>query len=131
VTWCPELLPDNNAWSKSLYKAVKKDAERALAGHPTTAGSSTPEDEYQQLVQLLGANSEHEVLNNGVKLGKQLVETINDKETAWKLLAGFWSEMILYVAPSETALGGHRQGWRADNAALGVALPCRDSQQAR
>ncbi|RLN33259.1 hypothetical protein C2845_PM03G18870 [Panicum miliaceum] len=108
VTWCPELLPDNNAWSKSLYKAVKKDAERALAaGHPM-AGSSTPEDECQQLVQLLGANSKHEVLKNGVKLGKQLVETINDEETTWKLLADFWSEMILYIAPSEN-LKGHSE----------------------
>lgn len=101
VSWCPELLPDkNNEWSKSLYKAVKKDAEHALAGH-AVARSSNPEDEYQKLIHLLSANSQDEVLKNGVKLGKQLVETINDEETAWKLLADFWSEMILYVAPSD------------------------------
>ncbi|XP_039795778.1 uncharacterized protein LOC120661124 isoform X2 [Panicum virgatum] len=107
VTWCPELLPDNNAWSKSLYEAVKKDAECAVAGH-ASGRSSTPEDDYQKLVELLSANAKHEVLKNGVKLGKQLVETINDEETTWKLLADFWSEMILYVAPSEN-LKGHSE----------------------
>lgn len=31
VFCCPELLPDDDAWSKSMYEAVKKDAEHALA----------------------------------------------------------------------------------------------------
>ncbi|TVU40994.1 hypothetical protein EJB05_14482, partial [Eragrostis curvula] len=30
------------------------------------------------------------------------------EETAWKLLAGFWAEMILYVAPSDN-LKGHSE----------------------
>ena len=107
VTMSPELLPDNNAWSKSLHEAVKKDAECAVAGH-ASGRSSTPEDDYQKLVELLSANAKHEMLKNGVELGKQLVETINDKETTWKLLADFWSEMILYVAPSEN-LKGHSE----------------------
>jgi hypothetical protein len=29
-------------------------------------------------------------------------------DTAWKLLAEFWSEMILYVAPSDN-LNGHKE----------------------
>ncbi|RLN12099.1 hypothetical protein C2845_PM09G11620 [Panicum miliaceum] len=111
VTWCPELLPDDNdAWIKSLYKVVKKDAERALAGHALarSSSSSTPEEEYQKLVELLSANSKHEVLKKGVKLGKQLVETIDSEEMVWKLLAEFWSEMILYVALSDN-LKGHSE----------------------
>ncbi|CAN6170811.1 unnamed protein product [Urochloa humidicola] len=100
VNWYPELLPDNKAWSMSLYDAVKKDAECALAEHPAP-GSSAPEDEYEKLVELLQANSKHVVLKNGVKLAMQLVETIDDEEAIWKLLAEFWSEMILFVAPSE------------------------------
>lgn len=31
VFCCPELLPDDDAWSKSMYEAVKKGAEHALA----------------------------------------------------------------------------------------------------
>ncbi|CAL4983618.1 unnamed protein product [Urochloa decumbens] len=117
VNSCPELLPDDDAWSKSLYEDVKKDAERALA-RPCCAvtfrylcvslASTTPG--YQELVDLLSANanSKNQVLNDGVKLGKQLVEKINDEEAAWKLLADFWSEMILYVAPSDN-LKGHKK----------------------
>nr|CAB3455624.1 unnamed protein product [Digitaria exilis] len=85
----------------------QEDVEHALAGH-STASSSTHVVEYQQVVETLSANSKHEVLKNGVKLGKQLVETIEEEETAWKLLADFWSEMILYVAPSDN-LEGHKE----------------------
>lgn len=106
VTWSPELLPDNVAWSKSLYKAVKKDAEEALAGH-SAARSWTPVVEYQQLVQTLRAKSMHEVVKNGMKLGEQMVDTIEEEEIAWKVLADFWSDMILYVALSDN-LKGHK-----------------------
>nr|CAB3451855.1 unnamed protein product [Digitaria exilis] len=99
------LLPDNVAWSKSLYEAVKKDAKHALAGHSAARLSTI---EYQQLIETLSQNSKHELLKNGVKLGKQLVETIEEEEMAWKLLADFWSEMILYVAPSDN-LEGHKE----------------------
>ncbi|WVZ48991.1 hypothetical protein U9M48_000376 [Paspalum notatum var. saurae] len=104
VSLCPELLPDDDAWSKGLYEAVNKDARRALA----RLSSSTPD--HQQLVKLLNDKSNHMVLKNGAKLGQQLVEetTIDGEETAWKLLAGFWSEMILYVAPSDN-LKGHKE----------------------
>ncbi|KAF8690483.1 hypothetical protein HU200_040839 [Digitaria exilis] len=101
MTWSPDLLPDSSSWSKSLYEEVKKDAERALAEVPAD-GSLTPEDEYQQVVQVLSVNAKHEVLKNGVKLGEQLVlEMIKAEEAVWKLLADFWSEMILYIAPSD------------------------------
>ncbi|KAF8776344.1 hypothetical protein HU200_003571 [Digitaria exilis] len=104
----PELLPDDDAWSKDLYKAVKKDADRVLASRAAMESSSTPEDKCQQLVELLGEGSKNEELKNGVKLGKQLVELAQGEEEAWKLLAGFWSEMILYVAPSDN-LKGHSE----------------------
>jgi hypothetical protein len=106
----PELLPDNSAWSKSLYEAVKKDTERALADHTVAGSSSTPEDECQRVVELLSRNSMQEVVKNGVKLGKELLamEAIHGEEMAWKLLAEFWSEMILYVAPSDN-LKGHSE----------------------
>jgi hypothetical protein len=30
VAYVPELLPDDDEWCKSLYKAVKKDCTRVL-----------------------------------------------------------------------------------------------------
>ncbi|CAO1948843.1 unnamed protein product [Urochloa humidicola] len=97
VGYCPELLPDDAKWCESLYSDVKKDcAHRVLFDAPGV--------EYQQLVQLLMADSNHEVLKDGARLGKQLV----DSKTGWEALARFWSEMILYVAPSEN-LEGHAE----------------------
>lgn len=88
VAYLPELLPDYDKWSKGLYMAVKKDSIRALAGREA----------------LPAAESENEVLRNAVKLAKELDQ--EGEDAAWKLLAGFWSQMILYVAPSEN-LNGH------------------------
>ncbi|KAF8685367.1 hypothetical protein HU200_043991 [Digitaria exilis] len=94
--------------SRDLCNAVKKDADRVLAGRAAVGSSSTPEDKCRQLVELLGEGSKNEELKNGVKLGKQLIELAQGDEETWKLLAGFWSEMILYVAPSDN-LKGHSE----------------------
>ncbi|KAF8732333.1 hypothetical protein HU200_016318 [Digitaria exilis] len=106
MTWSPELLPDDVAWSKDLYEAVKEDAARVLAARAMT-GLLTPEAEYHDLVQLLSEGSRHLVLKNGVWLGKQLVGLDEGGETAWAITAGFWAEMILFVAPSNN-LKGHK-----------------------
>uniref|UniRef100_A0A8R7QSD6 DUF4220 domain-containing protein n=2 Tax=Triticum urartu TaxID=4572 RepID=A0A8R7QSD6_TRIUA len=108
VESCPELLPDDDAWSKYLYKEVKKDAERALVsgGDGIEVSSLTPEAGYRQLIELLGATQNHEVLKDAAKLAEQLGDLIGGEEMLWELLAGFWSEMILYVAPSDN---GHLQ----------------------
>ncbi|RCV30038.1 hypothetical protein SETIT_6G061900v2 [Setaria italica] len=101
VAYVPELLPDYDKWSKGLYMAVKKDSMRALAGR---AARPAAESEYDKLVSLLQERAENEVLRNGVKLAEKLER--EGEEAAWRLLAGFWSQMILYIAPSEN-LNGH------------------------
>ncbi|CAL5078168.1 unnamed protein product [Urochloa decumbens] len=109
VTWCPELLPDDKAWSSSQYEDVKKDVERVLAGFNTAGNSLMSEAKCQHLIQVLSANAKHEVLKEGARLGKQLLDLMVEGENAaWKLLAEFWSEMILYVAPSDN-LKGHSE----------------------
>jgi hypothetical protein len=110
VTWRPELLPDDDAWSRSLYEDVKKDAERVLAGR-TEEDSLTPEANYQQvIIQVLSADAKHDLLMEGASLGKQLVELMIEggEDAVWKLLAEFWSEMIVYVTPSDN-LKGHSE----------------------
>ncbi|KAJ1287657.1 hypothetical protein BS78_02G027800 [Paspalum vaginatum] len=105
MVWSPDLLPDDDEWSKSLYEVVKKDAECALAGFTAPMGSLTPEAEYKEVMQLLDVYPKHEVLENGVILGRQLAELVEGEETSWKLLAGFWSEMVLYISPSDNVRG--------------------------
>ncbi|XP_066360113.1 uncharacterized protein [Miscanthus floridulus] len=95
VTSRPELLPDDAEWCRKLYDQVKKDADRLL-------DKVQGVDLYyyhDQLIRVLSADdSIHEVLRNGARLGKELVE---DSAMGWEKLARFWVEMILYVAPSE------------------------------
>jgi hypothetical protein len=107
VAFSPELLPDDDAWSRSLYKHTKKDAERVLAA-ARVAVPPTPEMEYRQLVELLSTRSKHDVLKDGAKLGEQLVELTEGEDAAWKALAGFGSAAILYAAPSDN-LDGHAE----------------------
>uniref|UniRef100_A0ACD5ZE64 Uncharacterized protein n=1 Tax=Avena sativa TaxID=4498 RepID=A0ACD5ZE64_AVESA len=105
VAYAPELLPDEPAWSNSLYKNTMEGAQRALH---RAVPRATPEQEYRQHVELLSsAGSEYKVLKEGARLGKQLVELMKgEEEAAWKALAGFWCEMILHLAPSDN-LDGH------------------------
>ncbi|XP_071675379.1 uncharacterized protein [Lolium perenne] len=107
VAYCPELLPDNEGWSKSVYKATKKDADHALRD---AVPAAMPELKYRQLVELLSAaGSKNQVLKEGARLGEQLVELMKgEEEAAWKALAGLWCETILYMAPSDN-LDGHAE----------------------
>ncbi|KAF7098057.1 hypothetical protein CFC21_099826 [Triticum aestivum] len=79
VSYSPELLPNDDAWSNSMYKATKKDAERVLSGR---IAKPTPELQYRHLVELLTARSKHEVLKDGAKLGEQLVEFMEGEEAS-------------------------------------------------
>uniref|UniRef100_A0A0D3ENF5 Uncharacterized protein n=1 Tax=Oryza barthii TaxID=65489 RepID=A0A0D3ENF5_9ORYZ len=65
--------------------------------------------EYEYMLLLLVEKSKSNmILNKGLTLGKQLVEGIEDEEMGWRVLAGFWSEMILYIAPSNN-IDAHRR----------------------
>ncbi|CAN6180263.1 unnamed protein product [Urochloa humidicola] len=106
MAWSPELLPDNEEWSSSLYAIIKKDAKCALAGC-TAGGLLSPEAEYEQVTELLRTNAKNGVLKNGVVLGNQLVQLmlIEGEERSWRVLAEFWSEMVLYIASSDNVRG--------------------------
>lgn len=107
--YLPGLLPDDEEWSKILHQDVKKDADRVLAGWARSDASAAEADEYQQLVELLisADSTNHVVVRNGARIAEQLVKLQSDRDQ-WKALAHFWSEMILYVAPSQN-LDGHAE----------------------
>ncbi|XP_037480926.1 uncharacterized protein LOC119358535 [Triticum dicoccoides] len=106
VAHCPQLLPDFDLWCKGVFKDVKKEAEHILIG--VIRPEATAQVKYQKLSEQLSTRSEHEVLKNGVEFGRRLVELPAGEEKAWEVLVGFWSEMILYVGPSDN-LDGHAE----------------------
>nr|CAB3451875.1 unnamed protein product [Digitaria exilis] len=105
MVWSPELLPDDEEGTKSLYETIKEDVKCALAGFTAAVGSLTPEAEYEQVIRFLNAKSNHAVTRNGVMLGRQLVELIEGEDTPWAVLAEFWVDMLLYIAPSDNVRG--------------------------
>ncbi|XBJ27752.1 hypothetical protein VPH35_004963 [Triticum aestivum] len=107
VAYSPKLLPDDAVWCKSLYTAVKKDAERSLADSGITI--STSEMDYGRLVELLSMRSKHHVLRDGVELGWRLAELPEGEEVAWKSLAEFWSETVVCIAASCDDMDEHAE----------------------
>uniref|UniRef100_M8CZ49 Uncharacterized protein n=1 Tax=Aegilops tauschii TaxID=37682 RepID=M8CZ49_AEGTA len=105
--YCPELLPDDAAWCRSLYKAVNKDAARVLRSDRVSP--ATPEAEDQQLVKLLSEQSKHHVLKDGAELGRLLTELPEGEEVAWKALAEFWSDTLVSVAAACDNIDEHAE----------------------
>lgn len=87
----PDLLPEEDDWCKKLYKDAQQEASRVL--HKSSS------------IQNSLRESSNTMLKDGAELADKLMENPN---TGWQELAGFWSEMILYLAPSEN-LDGHAE----------------------
>ncbi|CAL4982733.1 unnamed protein product [Urochloa decumbens] len=107
----PDLLPGDSAWTKCRYEAVKKDVEEASKskGAVTESGDYV----YGNLIDSFSAERCHDVLKKGSRLVKQLVEEAErpregetgsaggGQDAVWLLLAEFWSDMVLYLAPTD------------------------------
>ncbi|XP_003565765.1 uncharacterized protein LOC100828780 isoform X1 [Brachypodium distachyon] len=94
VAMKPELLPDHPAWTEELYEGVVEEATRVLA---RCAG---PLVRYERLATCLGGST-NQALRKASKLGRQLAEEVGNEELVWKVLAEFWAELIVFLAPSE------------------------------
>lgn len=135
VADAPDLLPDNAAWTKRRYQKVKKCIEEVcnrsgptssrsdLHSHPIESfgDDNSNSNEMVEIGLMLGNQlSEEEVVKIGSKLGNQLVkearrqrdsqgqgqeQCTGGEEEVWEILAEFWSEMILYLAPSDNVKG--------------------------
>ncbi|TVU21036.1 hypothetical protein EJB05_30647, partial [Eragrostis curvula] len=104
VAAAPELLPDSAAWTKKRYDEVSKDVRKAL--RKDTGRSESTEDRYEWLVAALSEESQDTVLRRGSEIGRHLVEEYaEDEASACRILADFWSEMLLYAVPSENVKG--------------------------
>jgi hypothetical protein len=102
----PGLLPDSPAWTEKRYKEVAEDVQAAALGEGIDGAGEPTADRYGRLLKELSARSRDKVLQRGAELGRRLVEAYDgDEAAAWRFLADFWSEMVLFVAPSKNVKG--------------------------
>ncbi|KAF8031109.1 hypothetical protein BT93_D0337 [Corymbia citriodora subsp. variegata] len=94
VAFAPRLLPDHPYDTENMLDQVILEARKVLHG------CKTDQERINQL-KGMGETPENTVIHRGARLGVQLLK--ENRQCIWKILAEFWAELILYVAPSDNA----------------------------
>jgi hypothetical protein len=111
VAFRPELLPDNKEKAESVFGDMKAESTR-VKRIMERAGEIRVETPGQDKAAEAGQSDENKVVLNGAKLAGDLLREGRDRsETVWKVLADVWTELIVFVAPSneEERVKGHEQ----------------------
>uniref|UniRef100_A0A0D9V0G4 DUF4220 domain-containing protein n=1 Tax=Leersia perrieri TaxID=77586 RepID=A0A0D9V0G4_9ORYZ len=102
----PELLPDSAAWTEKRYKEVAAAVTTALGKYGAVAAVDMTPRWHEELLKKLSSDDRDEVLQRAVAIARRLESEFGEnKASAWSFLAGFWSEMVICVAPSENVKG--------------------------
>ncbi|KAF7849235.1 hypothetical protein BT93_L1052 [Corymbia citriodora subsp. variegata] len=99
VAFAPRLLPDHPYVAEYVFNQAIIEA-RDFFGR-----CKKLKNRVMKIKSQGNGNSANEktIIKQGARLGNQLVNDIKDIETTWKILADFWVELVLYVAPSDNA----------------------------
>ncbi|XP_012700652.1 uncharacterized protein LOC101775141 [Setaria italica] len=108
VACASELLPENQEGSERVYKCVKRALRSALSRKRRRSKSET---RFDQVMRIEGPDPDV-AANMGAELGKQLLEDCGfdggNVGHGWALLAELWTELVIYIAPSEK-IDGHAE----------------------
>uniref|UniRef100_A0ACD5XAB0 Uncharacterized protein n=1 Tax=Avena sativa TaxID=4498 RepID=A0ACD5XAB0_AVESA len=96
VVFAPSLLPDHRCDTETIFDALVAEAGVLLEG------TVSMQQRYETLMSWNDPQDKRLIVM-GARLGRQLIEGITDPSLRWKILSEFWSEMMLYVAPSSDA----------------------------
>ncbi|XP_010039655.2 uncharacterized protein LOC104428354 [Eucalyptus grandis] len=103
VAFYPKLLPDHSYDSEFVFDEIIIEARYLLKG------CKTIEERIQRLNKRSNKmNDTNKVMIQGVRLGQQLLDVENEPNFIWKVLAEFWAELMVYVAPSDNAMAHAR-----------------------
>jgi hypothetical protein len=98
VAFVPDMLPGHGYDTQRVLDGVVVDARESLAGCDTVSSRC----EKLMMMGLLPSNSTCTVLEMGGRLGRELRDVVPEARR-WKLLADFWAEFVLFLAPSDNA----------------------------
>jgi hypothetical protein len=110
MAFVPELLPDHQLETREMFHRTRKKALKHLRKEKTLEEKYAKLSNYvppppqpdENMTDGQAAAEDVNVFEKGILLGKRL-EGITDDGRRWKILADFWTEMILYIAPSNNA----------------------------
>ncbi|KAJ1692161.1 hypothetical protein LUZ63_008859 [Rhynchospora breviuscula] len=92
VAFRPDLLPLTSCYSvKYVFRKVFEETCEFFGREKKLEGK------YQMMSCGDGGL---QIIHQGSALGRYLSENINDDNERWKIIAEFWSELILFIAPS-------------------------------
>ncbi|KAI4364915.1 hypothetical protein MLD38_020946 [Melastoma candidum] len=95
VGFAPKLLPDHPYAAEALFDQIIKDAKRLFSGYNT---KQQKRDKLRDISR--GSGHGGTTLERGAVLGNTLLDEIGEPNLIWTILADFWVETMLYVAPS-------------------------------
>jgi hypothetical protein len=101
IAYTPELLPGSSADHTFIVGKVMEEANEAL---PRGKDSIEPTVVNSLLSVADSDMSSRRIFVEGLRLGREL-EDIEASVPRWKMMAEFWAEIILYVAPSNNFSG--------------------------
>ncbi|KAF7849236.1 hypothetical protein BT93_L1053 [Corymbia citriodora subsp. variegata] len=99
VAFAPSLLPDHP------YMVECKFNQAIIEARDFFRKCKRMKDRVKEMKENSNGLSAHgeTIINQGARLGNQLVNDIKHKDMIWRILADFWAELVLYVAPSDNA----------------------------
>ncbi|KAF8032243.1 hypothetical protein BT93_D1234 [Corymbia citriodora subsp. variegata] len=99
VAFYPKLLPDHPYDSEYIFDGIIIEARHLLKG------CKTVEERIRKLNKISKTMEDtSKVMIQGAQLGQQLLDVENEPNFVWKVLAEFWAELMVYVAPSNNAI---------------------------
>ncbi|GLT29970.1 hypothetical protein SLA2020_047980 [Shorea laevis] len=92
VAFAPRLISDNATDSEFIFDEVLKDCRGSLKE------CKSDRDKYDKIMKKLGG--QETIIHEGARLANDLQNLRNESDFMWKVLADFWAELMLFVAPS-------------------------------
>ncbi|KAK3432868.1 hypothetical protein EUGRSUZ_D00371 [Eucalyptus grandis] len=101
VVFAPKLLPGHPCRTEYIFSRAVSEAKEKLRGSLVSM-----KERIENLKSIDDEQCQETIVARGKRLGMQLVNGVADEGRIWKVLADFWADMMLYVAPSNDT-GAH------------------------
>ena len=111
VAFAPRLLPDHPYITEFIFDHVVVEAREKLKGCEKSICQkmfNLCKDDRKERISKEMLTSDRkdgkgieEIIEKGAVLAKHLIEEIENNGQRWKILAEFWAEVMLFVAPSD------------------------------